>query len=254
MVIDISKLSAAERILWDYGITDPADIDLQVIAYGLGATIHVKPLDGCEARLVANKEKAIITVNSKSIPTRQRFSIAHELGHWQLDKGRGGFLCAKDDISPQNDASKEGEALANNFASQLILPDYLFGTIAAAKPISLEAAEKISTVFKASITATSIKMVRKATIPAWIVCHRQRGLAWFFKSQSCPEELYLNRDLHHDTDAFGLLYGPEDARTRYKLEDGTRWFSNREASRYQVRSQSMKLQDGTVLTVLSISK
>ncbi|ABR91402.1 Uncharacterized conserved protein [Janthinobacterium sp. Marseille] len=253
-IVDASKLSPAERILWSYGIDNPADIDLQVIAFGLGATVHHKPLDGCEARLVGIGEKAIITVNSRSIPTRQRFSVAHELGHWQLDKGRGGFLCAKDDISPQNDAAKDGEALANNFASQLILPDYLFVPIAAGKQISIDAAEKIASVFKASLTATSIKMVRKATIPAWIVCHRQRGLAWFFKSTSVPDDLYLNKDLHHDTEAFGLLWGAEDARTRYKLEEASRWFNSRDASRYQVRSQSMKIQDGMVISLLSLSK
>lgn len=253
-IVDASKLSPAERILWSYGIDDPADIDLQVIAFGLGATVHRRPLDGCEARLVGIGDKAIITVNSRSIPTRQRFSVAHELGHWQLDKGRGGFLCAKDDISPQNDAAKDGEALANNFASQLILPDYLFVPMATGKQISLDAAEKIAGVFKASLTATSIKMVRKATIPAWIVCHRQRGLAWFFKSASAPDDLYLNKDLHHDTEAFGLLWGVEDARTRFKLEEASRWFISRDASRYQLRSQSMKIQDGMVISVLSLSK
>lgn len=252
-IIDTSKLTPAERILWSYGITDANDIDLDVIAFGLGASIHREPLDGCEARLVGVGDKAIITVSSRSILTRQRFSIAHELGHWQLDRGRGGFLCAKDDISPQNDAAKDWEGLANNFASQLILPDYLFVPAALGKAISFDAAEKIAAMFKASLTATAIKMVRKATIPSWIVCHRQRGLAWFFKSAGAPEELYLHKELHHDTDAFGLLYGPDDARTRYKVEEGTRWFSSREASRHQVRSQSMKMQDGTVISVLSIA-
>lgn len=254
MLVNSTKLTPAEQILWRYGITDPADIDLDVIAFGLGASIHRKPLDGCEARLVAVDEKAVITVNSKSILTRQRFSIAHELGHWQLDRGRGGFLCSKDDISPQNAAAKDGEAIANNFASQLILPDYLFVPIAAGKAISFDAAEKIASAFKSSLTATTIKMVRNAPVPAWIVCHRQRGLAWFFKSPVAPDELYLQKDLHHDTEAFGLLYGPEEARTRYKLEEGTLWFNSRDASRHRVRSQSMKMQDGTVISVLALAK
>jgi Zn-dependent peptidase ImmA (M78 family) len=92
---------------------------------------------------------------SQSIPTRQRFSIAHKLEHWQLDKGRGGFLCAIDDISRQHAAAKDGEALANTFASQLILPDYRSVPLAAGKAISLDATEKLANPFKASLTATA---------------------------------------------------------------------------------------------------
>ncbi|MGH8657517.1 MAG: ImmA/IrrE family metallo-endopeptidase [Gammaproteobacteria bacterium] len=80
--------------------------------------------------------RAIITVNTKTYPVRQRFSIAHELGHWITDCGRGGFLCATEDIGPQNAEAQTVEALANSFASQLILPDYLFGPKAEGKPIA----------------------------------------------------------------------------------------------------------------------
>ena len=41
-----------------------------------------EPLTGCEANIIGRGDKAIITINSKSIPGRQRFSAGHELGHW----------------------------------------------------------------------------------------------------------------------------------------------------------------------------
>jgi hypothetical protein len=254
MIVDLSALSPAERILWGLGITDPNDIDLDAIAFSLGASIKRRRLDGCEARLVASGDKAIITVDSQSIPTRQRFSIAHEIGHWRLDRGRGGFLCTKDDLSPRDGAARDGETLANNFASQLILPDYLFNPYAIGKLISWDSAEKIATNFNASLTATAIKLVRNASIPAWLVCHRQRGTAWFFKSAAVPDDLYLRKDLHEDTDGFELLFGEVNARTRVKLESGSLWFSNRDASRYQVRTQSTKAQDGTVMSIVGFSR
>ena len=88
---ELSQLSPAEALLWNYGISDPADIDLDAIAFDMGATVHRRPLCGCEARLVADGDKAVITINSKSIITRQRFSLAHELGHLKLDRGRSGL-------------------------------------------------------------------------------------------------------------------------------------------------------------------
>jgi len=252
--VDISTLSPAESLLWSYGITDPADIDLDAIAFDMGATVHRRPLCGCEARLVANGDKAAITINSKSMMARQRFSLAHELGHLKLDRGRGGFLCTSRDIAPQSDASKDGEAIANSFASQLLLPSYLFIPAANGKPLTIDCAQKLGATFNASITATCIKMVRTSSVPAWVVCHVRRGLAWFFKSPTAPENLFLNKELHYATEAFELVYGEGEGKTRIKTEAGQYWFSDREASRYQVRSQSFRVQTGTVISILSLVK
>jgi len=254
MNIELSKLSPAERILWGLGITDPSDIDLDAIAFHLGATIKRKRLDGCEARLVGSGNKAIITIDSECIPTRQRFSIAHELGHWKLDRGRGGFLCTKDDINLRDGAVRDGEAIANSFASQLVLPDYLFDPLVIGKSVTLDAAEKIAGIFRSSLTATAIKLVRNSCSPAWLVCHTQRGMGWFFKSKFAPIDLYLRKELHQDTEGFELLFGAVNARTRVKAESGSLWFASRDASRYQVKVQSTKAMDGTVLSIVSLTK
>ncbi len=251
---DLSKLTPAEKLLWSYGISDPADIDLDAIAFDMGATVHRRPLGGCEARLVADGSKAVITLNSRSILTRQRFSLGHELGHLALDKGRSGFLCSGKDIGPQNDAARDGEAIANSFASQLLLPSYLFAPAAAGKPITIDSAEKLAALFKASITATCIKMVRVSPTPSWVVCHIRKGLAWFFKSPSAPDSVFISGELHYDTEAFEMIYGEGEGKTRVKTEGGQLWFSGRDSSRHMVKSQSFRVQEGIVVTLLSLTQ
>lgn len=86
----------AELILKALGITDPAEIDLEAIAWDRGARIRYRPLDGCEARIVGTSDRAIITVNSRSPRRRRRFSVAHELGHWHYHRGRT-LMCSADD-------------------------------------------------------------------------------------------------------------------------------------------------------------
>ena len=76
------QLSPAERLLQDLGVTDPQDIDLEVIAWQLGVRIKYRHLDGCEARIAGDDKKAIISVRDDVSPGRKRFSIGHELGHW----------------------------------------------------------------------------------------------------------------------------------------------------------------------------
>jgi Zn-dependent peptidase ImmA (M78 family) len=251
---DLSKLTPAEKLLWTYGISDPADIDLDAIAFDMGATVHRRPLCGCEARLVADGGKAVITLNSRSILTRQRFSLGHELGHLTLDKGRSGFLCSGKDIGPHKDAARDGEAIANSFASQLLLPSYLFAPAAAGKPLTIDTAEKLAASFRASVTATCIKMVRVSDTPAWVLCHIRNGRSWFFKSPSAPESIFVNSELHYDTEAFEMVYGAGEGKTRIKAECGQLWFSGRDASRHVVKSQSFRVQEGTVVTLLSLTK
>ena len=148
----------AETILRGFGIDRPEQIDLEAIALELGVAVRYAKIDGSEARIVGNDTRAIITVRADSQRPRQRFSIAHEIGHWVERHGRGGFVCAKEDISPQNDEAKGVESQANAFASQLLLPSYLFVPMIKGRPITLDTADKIGRDFQASLTATAIKL------------------------------------------------------------------------------------------------
>ena len=79
----------AELLLQEYGVSQPEDIDLEAIAFDQGATIKYRRMDSCEARISGHGTTAVISINNTSHPDRQRFSLAHELGHWVQDKGAG---------------------------------------------------------------------------------------------------------------------------------------------------------------------
>ena len=108
------EITPAERILKDLGITEPHEIDLDAIAWELGARVRYRPLHGCEARIVGSTDQAIITVNSRSSRRRQRFSVGHELGHWYYDRGRV-LVCFADDIGQATwgDLSPEKSLIAS---------------------------------------------------------------------------------------------------------------------------------------------
>jgi Zn-dependent peptidase ImmA (M78 family) len=251
---DHRPLSKGELILKSFGIDSPEQIDLEAIAFELGAKVRYRMIDGSEARIVGNGVSAIITVNEGHKPTRQRFSIAHELGHWVERHGKGGFICAKEDISPQNDAAKSAEAIANGFASQLILPSYLFDPIAAGMPISLDSADKIRKDFKAGLTATALKLVKGTGKAAAIVCHGMKGRQWFALSPGWPNHLRLSAELNYETEAFELLYSSDNAgKTALRQEAASRWISSSQGQELKVRSQSVKLADGVVLSVIAVT-
>ena len=68
-------------ILGEFGIEEPAQLDLEKIATYCGATVVYAPLDSCEAYLVSNEQHAIISIRQEAPRAQQRFSIGHELGN-----------------------------------------------------------------------------------------------------------------------------------------------------------------------------
>jgi hypothetical protein len=74
--------------------------------------------------IVGSNRRAIITVNNKAIPVRRRFSIAHEIGHWHHHRGRILF-CGGRDIGNLADEAFHPEKQADQFASDLILPNFM---------------------------------------------------------------------------------------------------------------------------------
>jgi hypothetical protein len=77
----------------------------------------------------------LIVLRADEPPARQRFTLAHELGHWvcQVREGRpGAVYCRAADIAPGADRLREREA--NVFAAELLMPEeavHVESTIAA---------------------------------------------------------------------------------------------------------------------------
>ena len=56
------KLTPAERLLQELGVAEPEEIDLEAIAFHLGASVRFRKLDGCEARIIGCNDAGIITI------------------------------------------------------------------------------------------------------------------------------------------------------------------------------------------------
>jgi len=251
-MIDVSILSSAERLLWSYGVRAPEHIDLDAIAAARGAQVVYRRLDGCAARLVASGERAVISVALDDYPSRQRFSLGHELAHWICDKNRDSFKCANADIAPQNDEAKTLEAYANSYASQLLLPDYLVVPCIGSKPVNLDLARSLATDFRASLTASAIKLARRAKVPTVITCHDQTRRRWYQKNMAFPQDIHVRGQLHHDTHAFEMVFGGMEGMSRPKRESADRWLNGPGVYRMSVSSQSFRLPDGTALSLITL--
>lgn len=118
---DIKRL--AEELLAKFKI-DRAPVPVEKIAKGLGATVQYDAFDGnVSAMLFRDEERTIIGVNSTHPRVRQRFSIAHEIGHLKLHKGKM-YVDARVNFrdSTSGLAIDQEEIEANAFAAEILMP------------------------------------------------------------------------------------------------------------------------------------
>jgi hypothetical protein len=108
-------------------------VPVEAIAYALDIIeIRVELLTHFEGALITTPERGSgsILVNANANTRRQRFTIAHELGHflspWHKPGSPIGFACGQADLRAQDrsaqDRHRRQEAEANAFAIELLAP------------------------------------------------------------------------------------------------------------------------------------
>jgi len=247
----MNRLTPAEKLLQSYGITRPSEIDLEAIAYDLGARIQYRPLEGCEARIVGVGNSAIISVNINSGVPRQRFSIAHELGHWKYHRGKR-LDCRADNVDISRNSSGY-ERVADDYAANLLLPSYLLRPILKTSvDLTFELVRGVADEFTSSLTASSIRIVESNEFPCLLICHGQQGRKWFKRARDIPERWFPRPQLEVECSAFEILFGKAQNDRKPVHVPASSWFDRREAERYEVLEQSMRVNGTEVLSIISV--
>ncbi|MEV4011922.1 XRE family transcriptional regulator [Nonomuraea angiospora] len=88
-------------------------------AFGVDVRVH-RLADGFDGLSWSDDHSSLIVVGTSEVPARQRFTIAHELGHLLAGDDQGLHVDA--DIHDTDHKSKPSEKRANTFAAELLLP------------------------------------------------------------------------------------------------------------------------------------
>jgi Zn-dependent peptidase ImmA (M78 family) len=119
----------AEELVQEMGITS-APVDVESIAQKLGLRVLYEDLgEDVSGVLITSTSGANVVVQAADHTNRQRFTIAHEIGHYRLKHqfdgehvhvDRGNFISRRDSTSSTGLDPKEIEA--NQFAASLLMP------------------------------------------------------------------------------------------------------------------------------------
>jgi len=115
----------ALRLCSKHGTGRPP-VDVEKIATQLGAVIHKNRVEDDVSGFVAWKnDRPIIGVNARHSSNRQRFTIAHEIGHILLHPQMSLHIDESFAVRLRSDKSPRGdhdEKEANLFAAELLMP------------------------------------------------------------------------------------------------------------------------------------
>jgi Zn-dependent peptidase ImmA (M78 family) len=212
-------VAAADELRAKLGLaqTDPFTLDLLECVegqLGLGVCILDMPRKVAGA-YIRRGRRSLVFIQAENYPTRQRFTIAHELGHHTL--GHGAVFEGYADIG--RDTSDHREQQANYFASELLHPvaavqGWLTRTLGDGNPPTLLDVVRMADVFHVSPPAMLYRLSkgefagidRGVLDPLWEQCKGEQHI-----------ELSEQHDIGHGSDAISRIYeqGP-----RPRLPDG----------------------------------
>lgn len=248
----MTPAEAAEAIIEDLGITRIDELDVDAIAFDAGIEVVYEALTGCEATLVGVGDQAIATINPSPYRGRERFSVAHEVGHWKLHRGRS-FRCRVDQVEENFASSREVEKEADTFASHLLMPAGMFNeAIRSAGQPNFKQLGDVAAAFDTSLTATALRLVGVDTLPVIIACYTRSGLRWHAAAKHVPRRWYLKDKVDEDSFANDLLFSGKECRALGKQPADT-WFTNDDAGRYEVLEQCVPLRGDEVLVLLYLA-
>ncbi|MHB1166802.1 MAG: ImmA/IrrE family metallo-endopeptidase [Candidatus Nanopelagicales bacterium] len=120
-----AERSAAD-LLASHGVTT-APVDVEQLARSEGVQLIWGNLESAISGVLIREDSAsILAVNKLHNPRRQRFTIAHELGHFRLHPGRLHIVDSTVRVNFRNDVSSRAtdaeEIEANAFAAALLMP------------------------------------------------------------------------------------------------------------------------------------
>jgi Zn-dependent peptidase ImmA (M78 family) len=123
-----NEIERVARKLLEANTVTRAPIPVEELADALKIDVrYSEGSDDVSGALIRNTDSVVIAVNSAQHENRQRFTIAHELGHFLLHRGTRVHFDEDFRIdyrdATSSDATKREEIEANGFAAALLMPE-----------------------------------------------------------------------------------------------------------------------------------
>ena len=116
-----------------------------------------------------------------------RFTVAHELGHYYLDRHREFLVTRHTPIESftEFESNNQVEREADAFATGLLMPKYLLTPIINCEPdATIRSIKEAATEFDVSLTSMMVRWTQLSHFPSVTICIRDGLIQWGFVSEA----------------------------------------------------------------------
>jgi len=223
--------------------------------------VSIKRTDGLDddeaGKLITLNKNITILVNDKhKNPGRQRFTIAHEVGHIVLAPGQSSLAVERSDKLIDGWSENEEERMCDQFAAEILMPEKLYRKEVEREGTGFDAIIRLSEKFQTSITSAGLHYAKFNLIPcAFVLC--QMGKIIYVEGSPEFKEigLFISRGaIPGGTLAFDLFRDGSSERGPHEI-DPWRWLDRPPKSVEKLFEESLPLpQYNRVLSFIWIEE
>jgi Zn-dependent peptidase ImmA (M78 family) len=210
---------AAQKLLDEFGLENLKDFSVEDLIYARDILLEEKKISNSDGRIVFGKTKTKISINSElKYIGRRRFTLAHELGHFELHHNENTHL---EDNALTLDYFKNGgqEYEANQFATELLMPQKEFTAFTTSKAFSPNLLRDIADYFQTSITSVAFRYLELGQHPLFLF-HCKDGKVVYWKN---------SENYYRKVKDITKLSVPNDSVAMEFFNDGTIYAKNESA-------------------------
>ena len=157
------------------------------------------------------------------------------------DRGRPQFSCGTG-VQNASFLGSDPESLANRYATELLLPDYMVRPRLCKQVPTLATVQELAGTFTTSLTATALRVVDLGMWPSMVVCYsKDKRRLWFKRGRDVPDKIWPLRALSEDSLAFAILRGAEPSAATEEV-DADAWIDLPDAGDYTLVESSFKVR------------
>lgn len=244
-----AAVASAKELVARLRIRHPREIDIELIAADLRILVRKMSLQHEEGRLLRTATHGIVNVSHDAYKSNKwRFVVAHEIGHFIRHPENDNYeACTRGDLSNYTGTGREAEA--NDFASELLMPEVLFKKRCDRNRPSLRDVGELAEEFSTSLTATALRFIRFAPEPCAVVHSTNGSVDWLDWTPNFRPGIRKRTKLDGRTYA-GDLFAGKPVDDRSSQVDGDAWSDSPWAADMDLFEHSRKVGPNSVLTFL----
>ena len=246
---------AARDLLLSLGWSRPGDLSMEEIAWACGLMVTRKEMDGCEGRIVMNREGGIISINAAiDYQPKINYIPAHETGHSRIHAGIQPLYADNKRSLEEWYAKGPQEKEANEFATELLMPAEAFARRVKGQKPSADVIGDTASYFGASRTAAFLRYRDLGEFPVMVVLIEKGIIKWKSPSKDFPFQwLEKNTPVSASTVAGDYFYRnskASDPEKVYALDWFPDDFKAQRSPKQQLWEQSSRFSDDAIVSCI----